>query len=75
MKINEEKSYKKISSLLNGEVFKVEKNYFLKIDTPFIKTSVTGQEKFNCVDLDTGKLEYYPEDEGVIVFPNAELTL
>lgn len=75
MKINEEKSYKKISSLLNGEVFKVEKNYFLKIDTTFIKTSVIGCEKFNCVNLNTGKLEYCSEDKGVIVFPNAELTL
>ena len=75
MKINEEKSYKKISSLLNGEVFKVENNYFLKINTTFIKTSVISCEKFNCVNLDTGDLEYYSEDKGVIVFPDAELTL
>lgn len=37
MKINEEKSYKKISSLLNGEVFKVEKIIFLKSIPPLLK--------------------------------------
>lgn len=75
MKINEEKNYKKFSSLLNGGVFKIEIDYYLKINTTFINTSGTSCKRFNCVNLNTGELEYCPEDKGVTVYPDAELTL
>ena len=54
-----------------GDVCYYGKNYYFHI----LEVSDIDDNAYNAVNLITGELEYIDPNEGVIVFPNAELNI
>jgi hypothetical protein len=74
MKIEKTVSIKTFDEIEDGEVFKVEggESIFLRIETDGICTR-KGTHDGLAVNLETGAVTYFDDDEKVIVLPNAKV--
>lgn len=79
MKIErKKKNEKRFCSLVCGEVFECENNFYMKIepvDTDYNENYGVYDTTYNAVSLYTGELKWFNLDCLVEVFPNAILQI